>query len=127
MYRFGSSPSERDSDASNLIHGIVDDLAVRWAHRLQRLLLARCDDLFGDLRAEPLQRGRTLLPVAGDIDEDTVRPGRALALNNRTGQILQGAQGLPRGPTKSPRSSPRAAISTVSSSSRRVSTEAETP
>ena len=40
----------------NLIHGVVHGLAVSRAHRLQGLLLARGNDFFGDLGAEPLQR-----------------------------------------------------------------------
>ena len=128
MWRLGSSPSERVDDPGHLVDGVVHRLAVGRAHGLEGLLLARGQDLLGDLEAEPLEGGRAALPVARHVDQDPVGARRALALHHGPGEVLQGGSASsPGGRPGCPRSSPVAAISTVSSSRSRVSTVPSMP
>src|SRR6185437_2707748 len=79
----------------HVLQRVVHHLAVGRGHRLQGPLGAGLHHLGGDLLAEPLEGGRPLLPVAGDVDQDPVRLARELPLHHRTGDVLEGREGGP--------------------------------
>src|ERR1700722_14950480 len=62
--------------AFDLVDGVVHRLPVSGAHGLERPLLTRLHNLFGDLGTEASESRRTLLSIAGDVDQDPIRPRR---------------------------------------------------
>src|SRR5665213_2386634 len=72
----------------DLIHGIVDDLAVGSGHRFQRTLGSRFLHLVDDAFGETAECCRALLAIAGHIDKNPVRAILRLTLHEGTGQVL---------------------------------------
>ena len=117
--RRGSSPSELVSTPVDLGDGVVHDLAVGRAHRLERALLAGLPDLGRDLAGEGGQRLAAAL--AGSPPTSTriqaLRPPACAAPPRAPAPRSPGGS-TPRGPTSSPRPSPSTAPVTSSSSTR---------
>jgi hypothetical protein len=127
MWRLGSSPSERVSTPGSSLMaswtalrsaGLIGSSAFSWPD-------ARTSSAIWTLNRLSAAERRSRYPATSTRIR-SVRDGHWRCTTARV-RSWSAARVDPRGPTKMPRSSPRAAISTVSSSSRRVSTVPSMP